>query len=482
MGGFRIEGTSNNVVDVTASGEVKAALSLVPANIGGVRMFSENDTGSVTGAPLLVSPETSLDYRLRTAQDSIMFSDEFNATAQNTAIYYYANTTMAMAQSGGFLVTNSGLSANTATGCLLQTRRAFTPVVGAANCVESNFGITAVPLAGQEFYIGLGIKTSLAVPSDGAFIKLNSDGMRLFNSVGGSIVESGVLKTPAQFNIGAIDKYALVVSCTTLQLWCNNVLLGSLNTPVGAAQSSLTTSLSLVISQHNTSAVAGSPQMQVKIGNVTVSMMDIAMNRTWAAQMADMGLMGYQGQNGGTMGQTCQWSNTALPAAAAGTNTTAALGSGLGGLFQLNAMATSATDVVVMNYANPVGTTTKSPNQLVIRGVWVDVTVLGAAVATTATVLALALAFGHTALSLATAESASFANNTAKAPRRLPIGTAAFKVGDVIGTSQRFVIDFEIPVIVNPGEFVALVAKPVVGTATASEVFLFNIGVNAHFE
>jgi hypothetical protein len=182
------------------------------------------------------------------------------------------------------------------------------------------------------------------------------------------------------------------------------------------------------------------------------------------------------------MGQTAQWSNTALPTAAAGTNTTAALGTGLGGLFQLNAMATSATDVIVSSYQNPVGSVTQSPGDLYIRGVWIDIVNLGAAVATTATVLAVALAAGHTALSLATTESASFANGTAKAPRRLPLGTAAFKVGDPIGALQRIQVDFETPVQVNPGQFVQVVAKPVLGTATASEVFLFNIGFNAYME
>lgn len=483
MSGFRIEGDSGNILDVTPEGEVKASLSLVPANIGGVRLFSENDDGSITGKPLLRSPETSLDYRLRVGSDTLLFADEFNATAQNTALWWFANSTMTMVQSGGFLVTNSGLAATSGNGCGLATKRVFTLYSGAALCAEFRAGITAVPLAGQNAYWGFGNMTSgTAEVADGAFFKLTAAGLTGCIKFGGSLTETAVIKTPAQFIIGEIDKYAVVVGTEQTQFWCNDVLLGVLDTPAGNSQPFIQTATNLFIQQFNSAAIAGSPQMQMKFGSVCVTMMDILMNKTWAGQMAAMGLMATQGQNGGTMGQTAQWSNTALPTAAAATNTTAALGTGLGGLYQLNAPATSATDVIIDSFQNPAGSITQSPSCLHVRGIWIDVTNTGAAVATTATILALALAFGHTAVSLATAESGSFANNTAKAPRRLPLGTAAFKVGDAIGQNIRFEIDFETPIVVNPGEFVALVAKPVLGTATASEVFLFNVGFNAYYE
>lgn len=94
---------------------------------------------------------------------------------------------------------------------------------------------------------------------------------------------------------------------------------------------------------------------------------------------------------------------------------------------------------------------------------------VGAAVATTATTLQWCVAFGHTAVSLATAEAA-----TTKAPRRVPLGIMTWPVGAAIGQQPQFgpiQVNFnDAPIYVNPGEFVALVAKFIVGTATASQV------------
>ena len=110
--------------------------------------------------------------------------------------------------------------------------------------------------------------------------------------------------------------------------------------------------------------------------------------------------------------------------------------------------------------------------RLVLRGVRVSALNTGAAVATTATALQFSLAFGHTAVSLATSEAA-----TTKAPRRIPLGHMTWPVGAAIGQGPQdgeLFIDFgDAPVFVNPGEFIALVGKFLVGTATASQTINF---------
>jgi len=93
-------------------------------------------------------------------------------------------------------------------------------------------------------------------------------------------------------------------------------------------------------------------------------------------------------------------------------------------------------------------------------------------VATTATTLQFSLAFGHSAVSLATAEAA-----TTKAPRRVALGMMTWPVGAAIGAQPQtgaLTVDFgDAPIYVNPGEFVQLVGKFLVGTATASQVINF---------
>ena len=179
----------------------------------------------------------------------------------------------------------------------------------------------------------------------------------------------------------------------------------------------------------------------------------------------------------------CTCGEPIVPPAAAATNTTAALGAFLGGIFQMNAPATSATDVIVASYQNPLGGVNQTPRTMKLRGIKVDCVNSGAAVATTASTFAVAVAWGSTALSLATTESASFATGTTKARRIQPIGVVNFPVGAAIGAiSPTIQFDFEAPLVINPGEYIQVIAKPLIGTATASEVFQWVISPNAYHE
>jgi hypothetical protein len=245
----------------------------------------------------------------------------------------------------------------------------------------------------------------------------------------------------------------------------------------------MTTALPVFLQKYNSGTVGSSPNMIIKVGDVSVLLSDLNANTTWASQMASCGL-GMQGQNGGTMGSPqVQWANTALPTAAAATNTTAALGAFLGGIFQMNAPATSATDVIVASYQNPLGGVNQTPRTMKLRGIKIDCVNAVAAVATTASTFAVALAWGASALSLATAETASFANNTAKARRIQPLGVISFPVGAAIGAmATPLQFDFEAPIVVNPGEFVQVIVKILVGTATATEVFQWIVSPNLYHE
>ena len=105
---------------------------------------------------------------------------------------------------------------------------------------------------------------------------------------------------------------------------------------------------------------------------------------------------------------------------------------------------------------------------------------MGAAVATTPTTLAWSLAFGHTAVSLATAEAA-----TTKAPRRIALGFQSVAVGAAVGalyTPDSISQWFDSPIYVNPGEFIAVVVKQIVGTATASQSIWYLVTFDAYFE
>lgn len=459
-----------------------------PSNVGAVRNFGENDPGTKTGAAYLKSGEVSQDYRQRVGIDTVLFSHTFNATTQNTGLWKHSFATMTMTQSAGFLNVNAaGTSTASGNYAYLQSWRYF-PLIGTAPvCVEATFTLTSYPTVNEVFQVGLGIATGASEPVDGIWLELTSDGLKgciRYNSgvVAKVTLEGTITNIPLNSNI----KYSVVIGERELEYWLDDVLYGEQLIPEGQGQAFLSTSLPLFIQKYNSGVVGSSPNMILKVGDVTVTLMDIATNKGWACQLASSGL-GLQALDGGTYtngSPQVQWANTTLPTAAAATNTTAALGAFLGGIFQMNAAATSTTDVVISMYQNPLGGVNQTGRVMHIRGVRVDIVNAGAAnSATVPTSIALSLAWGSTSVSLAATESGSFVNNTTKIRRPQPIGVVGLPINSVvgqIGTSVSF--DFEAPIIVNPGEFVGIMGKILSGAATASQVLQFVISPNLYHE
>ena len=473
--------------NLDASGNLKVSLPNVPAQIGSVRMMCENDAGDITGEVLLRSPEVSQDYRLRVGVDTLLFTDTFNATAQNTGNWKHTFTTMTMTQSAGFLNINAaGTSTVASNSAFLQTWRYF-PLLGTAPLsVEFTGQITALPGANEIFLAGLGVAVAAAEPVDGCWWELSSNGLNGVIRYNSGVTAKTELVSAANLSgmpLHTNAKYVMVVGERGIDWWIDDVLYGVTEIPSANGQPFMTTALPVFLQKYNSGTVGSSPNMIIKVGDVSVLLSDLNANTTWANQMSSCGL-GMQGLNGGTMGNPqVQWANTALPTAAAATNTTAALGAFLGGIFQMNAPATSATDVIVASYQNPLGGVNQTPRTMKLRGIKIDCVNAVAAVATTASTFAVALAWGASALSLATAETASFANNTAKARRIQPLGVISFPVGAAIGAmATPLQFDFEAPIVVNPGEFVQVIVKILVGTATATEVFQWIVSPNLYHE
>ena len=481
-------GSTGNIAEVTSGNHLKivpetnAAGS--PNHVGCVRSFSENDTGSIRGSALLKSTETSLDFRQRVGVDTVIFNDTFNATAQNTANWRHAFTTMTMTQSAGFLNVNAaGTSTVSGNFSYLNTWRYF-PLIGTAPlAVEFSSAFSELPIANEVLQFGLGIATGAAEPVDGVWFEYTSAGLKgvtRYNS--GTAVKTDLVAT---LSVNEVRHFCVVVGEGEIEFWVNDVLYGIQTIAVGQGQPFMTSALPIFMQKYNSGTVGASPNLIARFGDVNVSIMDIAANQTWANQMASWGL-GLQGLNGGTMGSSqVQWANTALPTAAAATNTTAALGAFLGGLFLMNAPATSATDVIVASWLNPAGGVNQTPRTIKLRGIKIDCVNSVVAVATTATAFAVALAWGGTQLSLGTvtADTGSFVTATAKARRIQPLGVISFPVAAAVGAQATPIqFDFEAPIVINPGEYLQVVAKILVGTATATEVFQWVISPNLYHE
>ena len=466
--------------NLNADGSIKVATetdaSTNPDNVGGIRTFGENDQGLLTGLPLIVSPEIDVDFRMRIAQDLLLDEEVFNYTAQNTGKHSYTTTTMTNTWTAGQLTTNATNITTTTTGTMFSTYATF-PTNGTQTLSgDFELGFSAQPQANSFVEFGFGmVGTSTTAPTDGVFFRLSSAGLQGIASFNGTETSSGVF--PLSNGTGTwvytnAKRYQFIVYVggVVAQFWVNDgagtKLLGSIPLPAAQGRMNMAAGVPLFLKHRITGGAAGGV-LQATLGAYNVRLGGSNLTSTVSTQ-GNRIYGSYQGMSGGTMGSLANYANSANPTAAVPTNTTAALGSGLGGQFWETVSLAVNTDGIISSYQVPLGTVNVQGRRLVIRGVglmsYVQTVIVGAPY-----VAQYSLAFGHTTVSLATAESA-----TAKAARRLPLAgltqvvTAAQAVSTIVSQPGDAFIDLgDAPIFVNPGEFVQLVTKHV-GTAGTS--------------
>jgi len=482
---------SGNGAEVTANNkllvELETDAATYPERIGGVRSFSENDTGYVTGSVALMSPEVDSDFRLRTASDVLLDDETFNYTAQNTGKHVFNNTTMTFGWTAGNLSTNSSSITTTTTGGGLSTYAMF-PILGTQTLacdVEASFNQQPTTNTVIDFGLFLRNAANPYNPTDGAYFRLTAAGLQ------GVINYNGTETTTTTFKAisGGADwvytnnkKYQFILYITTrsVQFWINdngNInLYGELDTPEGQGTPCMASALPFSVRHAIAGGAAGAAiSLQLSRYNIrqgggnTASSLGELSNRMFGS---------YQGLSGGTMGGLTVYTNSTNPTAAVPSNTalTANLPNGLGG--QAWETFTSGlalnTDGILMSYQVPAGTVNISGRRLKITGVkmtsFVQTTITGGPFVNT-----FALAFGHTAVSLATAEAA-----TTKKPRiiLLPEITQTIAASAAAGTMASqpgsAMCLFPEPIYINPGEFVAFTVKHI-GTAATVGVIGYNI-------
>ena len=489
MAGAKIALTSTSgELQQDTNGNAKVNLPTDSAQAGCAQFFSQNDAGTITGTPYVRSPETSVDYRLRVGIDTVLFTDSFNATTQNTSNWSYTFVTMTAAQAGAGTVNFGTVQGTAAThGAFMRSAQYF-PVIGTAPLsVEITAGqFTAALAANEVWMMGLGLPTAAVTEgTDGVWLRLTTGGLIGELRYSGVTVQTAVLRTLAQLTVSELYKFAIVVGEAEVEYWLDDVLLAEQAIPITNGQPFLQASLPVFLHKYCNGVVANTNTMRVS--DVTVSLLDLQTAKPWAHQMAGMGQNAAQGQNGSTMGTTAL-----LPNATAATTVTGAaisqtvpIAVGLGGQAGIVA-GVAGVDGLITSYQVPAPTVNITGRNLYITGIRVDAVNIGAAVATTASVLQWSLAYGAsggTVPSLAQAESGSFTTATAKAWRRVPLGLQGWAVGAAIGAAGSPIeMRFGTPYVVRPGEWVASVAKFLVGTATASQVIWATVTINGYFE
>ncbi len=485
-----IQGLTGTQADVDTNNNLKVTGPKAIAQAGFVGLAGINDDGTLVSGGRVNRVYVSEGNGLYAASKNLLWDDTFNATAQNTAKYKYAFTTMTAAQAAGFLTLNSGAINTASTSCGYQTWKNF-PLFGKA---ELRCNVSAqVPSgaqANQTIEFGLFNATlngaAPGAPTDGVFWRFSTTGeLRGYVNYNGTETMTAAMTPPN----GAVNHdWDIIVQTNTVLFYIDDVLVGKITLLTDAqtqGQPMMAATLPLTFRVY-TAGSAPTLAPILKVSDCIVSELGPDLARSWATQKAGFGHMAYQGQNGGTMGSTSNFGNAAFGAASALSNTAVGTGNpvGLGGYCNDLCTLAAGTDGIVTSFQNPVGGVNQTARNLIITGVWVH-SVVNAAITGGPLAFAYTLAFGHTGtLTLATSESASFTTGTAKAPRRIALGVegcaATASAGTLLSPGGVFRA-FASPIVVAPGEFVAVVARQV-GTVASAGSVLHMVGFDAFFE
>jgi hypothetical protein len=467
--------TGNSTVgnaNVDAGFNLNTSPSVVPNYIGGIRLFTLADDGSISNQ-VDGNWLAGDDYgRMNCGADTLLDTETFNYTAQNTGKHTYVNTTMTAAWTVGALQTNSGSITTINTGLTFGTYAAW-PIIGASYSVcEVEGGFSAAIATNTTIDFGFFQRAAATpyAPTDGVYFRITSAGMvGVINYNGvetstGTFTNAGAVGTWTP-NVNQKYRFEIYVNRRDCDFYIDGERYATLNTQVGQGQPFASATLPFSV-RHAIGGAAASGVTQFLVADYTIRLGGSNLVRT-LGEFGNAGYGSYQGLSGGTMGSLANYANSANPTAAVPTNTTAALGTGLGGQFWETFSLAVNTDGIIWSFLNPLGTVSVQGRRLKINALslmsFVQTVLVGGP-----NVAQYSLAFGHTALSLATTESA-----TAKAPRRIALPaftqavTAAEAVSTIISQPGGSIQAFQNPIYVNPGEYVALVVKRIgtVGTS-----------------
>jgi hypothetical protein len=471
-----ISGSGSTVanVDATSNGLI-VQNPKTPAQAGYTGIVAIRDAGTVTGAPNIGKLDITNNNRLRVSLDTPLFQDQFNYTAVNTNNWLQATATMTNSLASGSMVLNNGNDTVTAHYSVVKTYATF-PLYTAGELVfEAKCMLAQAAQVNNACFMGVGTPGTTAGPTDGVYFQLDTTGvLRGIVNWNGATAQTAPMTVPTA---GQSADMMIVIDEGVAEFWINGVLQGAISYnsyATGAGSPSLSSSGNAFFQIYNNGVPAVA--QQIKVQNVQVTLYGLNTSKPWNHIKSGEGLNALIGQNGGTMGSTALYANSGNPTAAVPTNTTAALGSGLGGNFWETASLAVNTDGIISSYQNPAGSITQTPRRLYITGLrwWSMVqTVLAGG----PFVYECGLAFGHSAVSLATAESSN-----AKAPRRFAVGLYTLPATAAVGTlGANFVHTFSTPIVVNAGEFIATIVRNI-GTVGTSGTIAHHIGFEGYWE
>jgi len=479
--------STGNGVEVNASNQMKVVpetnAASNPGNVGGVRMFSENDPGTITGTAYLYPPETNDDYRLRTVVETVLDNEVFCYANQNTGKHKYLSTTMTMALASNGLSTNatSITTINTATafrtwkhfqmwGNQMSTYLEFAASLSAALTTNTTI----------DYGFFLQSDTSPYAPSDGVYFRITSAGFQ------GVSCYNGVETTTSVFSfthtINQVYQFLIAVDNREINFWINDVRYGNIDVPTNSGAPMASMYLPMQI-RHAIGGTAAGAALSLKIWSYSIQVNDNT-NVPYGHIASLMGNSPQVQQGATTGGQLTTYGLGAEPAAVTLTASTAPATNTLGGLFVLpTAITPAASDYPLFAWQNPAGTAAIPGKPFICTGVRIGEMTVTTALTGGPLVFSWAIGFGSTASTLATTETTTFTSNTTKIARKIPLGVQSLAATAAVGTiSPGFQVDFSsAPIPVNPGEFLHIILRVPGGTATSAGAPRGSVAVFGYF-
>ena len=229
-----------------------------PQYIGAVKIVSENDAGSIMPTPYLLSPETDSDFRLRVSTDTPLDDETFNYTAQNTGKHNNQSTTMTFSYTTGGVITNASSITTTTTGLSLATYAMFSfPSNGAVLYAQADVSFSAQPVANTIVDFGMFQRptSNPYAPTDGAYFRLTSAG--LFGVTNSNGTETTTSAFSFTYNNAQVYKFIVATSNNRVNFWIDDILYGTIPTPVAQGQPFMSGALPFAMRHVITGGAAG---------------------------------------------------------------------------------------------------------------------------------------------------------------------------------------------------------------------------------
>lgn len=475
------DGSSANKLAVNASGEASVNLP-ADSDTAGFAIVAAESHPTENGVTREVYPfETNDDYAQRTTQEEALGWVVMAGAAVNTTIHRQGSATATITQAAGWLTLNAGSSLASGAAAVVTGYQQY-ELIPTSNLYWHGLIVTAQAAHPVNCIAEWGLATHNAgpgtgttEPTDGVYFRVNAAGVLegIVRASGVDVGTTGAITSYATLLSPARSHECVVsVSDSIARFWIDRVCVGRI--ALGASPSwTFSGTLAHHSRLHNTGAT--STAQQLKIARYSIKRDNVGAPKPFSHAASATGQNASQGQTGETLGSTANYANSANPTAAVPTNTTAALGTGLGGQFWETDTLAVTTDGVICSYQVPVATSVIPGKSLYITRVKIK-SYVQTALTGGGYVAQWSLAYGHTAVSLATTEAA-----TTKAPRRVPLGAHSVASG-AAALVELTEISWEFedaPVCVHPGEFVAIVKKKI-GTAPSAGVIAHVITVSGY--